>query len=147
MATDDARLEFFERMGQQAANDGLTRSAGQIWAALLLADGPLSSAELTELLQITKGSISTNVRTLETLSIVERRSKPGERQDYYAIRENPYTALIEGQIKRFENANKIVADAQNAIDGDAAKEKLAELAKFYALYQQSIIQLLAAMKT
>ncbi len=146
MTNEQARLQFIERMGQQAANDGLTRSAGQIWAALLLSDEMMSSAELAELLQITKGSISTNVRTLETLHIVERRFKPGDRQDYYAIQENPYTALVEGQIRRFDNANKIVAEALDGVRGGSAQVKLTELARFYQLYQQSAVGLLAAMK-
>lgn len=142
-----AEQRFIERMGQQAQSDGLSRIAGQIWAALVLADEPLGSMQLVEMLQISKGSVSTNVRILELLNIVERRSVPGERQDYFAIRENPYLALVEGQIKRFENAQAIVAEAKSSVASKRARQKLADLDLFYKLYRESCVSLHGTLKS
>ncbi|MEX2516280.1 MAG: MarR family transcriptional regulator [Gammaproteobacteria bacterium] len=138
---------FIERMGQQAQSDGLSKIAGQIWAALIVSDGPVSSSELVELLHISKGSISTNTRLLEMLGIVERGSKPGERQDFFSIRPNPYAALVEGQVKRFEAAKAVVAETKSAITADHTRTKLADLERFYTLYHDSSKELLKRLKS
>ena len=137
---------FIERMGQQAQSDGIPRIAGQIWAALVLAPAPLSSLELMKLLQISKGSVSTNSRLLEMLGIVERRSRPGERQDYFSIGDNPYSALVEGQVKRFVNAQVIVTEAMDGIDHEQTRQKLSDLGRFYALYHEASASLLDTLR-
>lgn len=143
---DNGKARFIERLGQITQESGLTRIAGQIWAALVVADGPVSTSELVDVLQISKGSLSTNVRVLELMDIVERRSMPGERQDYYSIPENPYTALIESQIKRFERSVAVVAEARSSIKGKEAKRRLAELELFYSLYRTASVDLLRVME-
>lgn len=141
-----SKARFIERLGQITQDSGFTRIAGQIWAALVVADGPVSASDLVDLLQISKGSLSTNVRILEIMDIVERRSMPGERQDYFSLPENPYSALIEAQIKRFEKAVCVVAEARTSISSKEAKKKLADLELFYSLYRTSSMDLLRAME-
>jgi len=138
---------FIERLGQQALADGISRIAGQIWAALIISDGPVGSTELMELLQISKGSVSTNTRMLELLGIIERRSKPGQRQDFFAIRPNPYSALVEGQLKRFDTAKAVIAEAKTGITNKRAQAKLTDLERFYTLYQSSSQALLEVLKS
>ena len=142
-----AELRFIEQLGQQAQNDGISRIAGQIWAALIISDGPVSSGELMDLLHISKGSVSTNTRMLEMMHIVERRSKPGERQDYFSIRQNPYSALVEGQLKRFQTAKTVVAEAKAGITNARAQAKLADLDRFYTLYFAKSEALLEELKS
>lgn len=143
----EAEENFIERLGQQAQSNGLSRIAGQIWAALIVSDGPISSSELVELLRISKGSVSTNTRLLEMLGIIERRSKPGERQDFFSIRPNPYATLVERQVKRFEAAKLIVAEAKSTITADHIGAKLADLELFYDLYHESSKDLLKRLKS
>lgn len=142
-----AEQTFIERLGQQSQTDGISKIAGQIWAALIVSDGPVSSAELMEMLHISKGSVSTNTRLLEMLNIVERRSKPGERQDYFAIRDNPYSSLVEGQIKRFEAAIAVVDEAKKGITKKHACSNLDDLGRFYALFHSSSRTLLEALQS
>lgn len=143
----ESEARFIERLGQQTQSDGLSRIAGQIWAALIVCDGPVSSSHLMELLGISKGSVSTNTRLLEMLGIVERRSKPGERQDFFSIRPNPYETLVEGQVKRFEAAKAVVAEAKSTISKGHTSAKLAELERLYALYHESAKDLLERLKS
>lgn len=142
----DAERRFIERMGQQVQSSGLSRIAGQIWAALVIADGPVSSSTLIATLRISKGSLSTNTRTLENFAMIERRSVTGERQDYFVLAPNPYVALIEGLTRRLEQAQAIAAEARAEITGTAARDRLAELERFYRLHRESSMALLAAMK-
>ncbi|ARM84514.1 hypothetical protein LL273_16570 [Marinobacter salarius] len=140
LTESDAR--FIERMGQLAQAEGLSRIAGQIWAVLIVSDDPVSSSELVGLLRVSKASVSTNTCFLERLGIVERRSALGERQYFFSIRPNPYTAFLEGQIKRYATAKSVVAEAKSTITNDRTRAKLADLEKFYGMYYQSLSDLL-----
>lgn len=80
------------------------------------------------------------------LNIVECPSKPGEQQDYFAIRDNPYSALVEGQIRRFENTQRIVAEAKDGIKNARVREKLTDLERFYKLYRESSLSLFDALQ-
>jgi len=143
--TPSAEARFVERMGQIMQEAGLSRIAGQILAALFVAEGPVAAYDLIDRLQISKGSLSTNIRLLELLFVVERRSKPGERQDYFSIRENPYAALIESQIRRSEKSVAVVAEARASITGERAQKKLADLEHYYTLYGKSSKDLLRTL--
>jgi len=143
---DSAEAIFIERMGQIAQDSGITRIAGQIWAALVLADSPVGAGQLVERLKISKGSLSTNIRLLEMLDIVDRRSMPGERQDFFSIAENPYSTLIESQIKRFDQSASVVADARSHVKGKAAQKNLKELETFYSLFRETSMDLLRKLK-
>lgn len=145
LTKSDAR--FIERMGQLAQSDGLSRIAGQIWAVLIVSDDPVSSSELVGLLRVSKASVSTNTCFLERLGIVERRSVTGERQDFFSIRPNPYAAFLEGQIKRYETAKSVVAEAESTITNDHARTKLADLEKFYDMYYQGLQDLLEQLNS
>ena len=81
------------------------------------------------------------------LGIVERRSKPGERQDFFSIRSNPYAKLVEGQVRRFEAAKSIVAEAKSTMTADHISAKLADLELFYDLYHESSKELLERLKS
>lgn len=137
---------FVERMGQQTQAHGLTRTAGRIWATLILAEGPLSSSELTATLGISKGSLSTNTRTLELLNIIERRSVSGQRQDFFVVPDNAYPALIEGVARRLESARAVVAEAQATIERPQVRARLAKLDRFYALQHESAAALLDKLR-
>lgn len=145
LTESDAR--FIERMGQLAQSDGLSRIAGQIWAVLMVSDEPVSSSELVNLLRVSKASVSTNTCFLEKLGIVERRSVPGERQDFFSIQPNPYAAFLEGQIKRYETAKSVVAEAKSTSTNDHTCTKMADLEKFYDMYYQSLKDLLVQLNS
>ena len=140
-----AEARFIERMGQIMQDAGLSR-IGQIWAALIVAEGAVAASDLIETLKISKGSLSTNIRILELLFVVERRSRPGERQDYFSIRENPYAALIESQIRRSEKTVAVIAEARACVGGERAQQKLADLEHYYSLYGKSSKDLLNTLE-
>ena len=144
-ALDEHESEFVERLGMSAQADGLTRIAGRIWAVLMLTDVPLSAARLAELLTISKGSISTNTRVLESLDIINRHFIAGARQEHFAIQTNAYRALVEGQIKRFETSREFLADSRKKLRTDTAKSRLAELELFYQLFEDGCKTVIANM--
>src|ERR1019366_314395 len=60
------------------------RSMGQIYGLLYGNSDPLSLEDIAKTCQMSKGSASIHLRTLETWGAVHRSWKPGTRKDYYA---------------------------------------------------------------
>lgn len=122
-----------ERLGLVAQADGLPRIAGRIMGLLVIHGGPFSFAELAERLKVSRGSISTNSRLLENLGVIERVTRPGERQDYFRIRPEPYVELLWGSLSRLYKAREVVTDAQRKLPDDwtDAQARLGDLGAFY----------------
>ena len=135
-----AEIDFIERMGINAEADGQARITGRIWGLLMVMGRMLTSAEIAETLQVSRGSVSTNLRLLEGLDIIERRSKPGAREIYFA-----YTSLTKQFARRFANHRRMVEDAAARIERQEGQQNLANLARFYELMEQCHRSLLSKM--
>ncbi|HBR84719.1 MarR family transcriptional regulator [Erythrobacter vulgaris] len=140
-----AEIDFIERMGINAEADGQARITGRIWGLLMVMGRMLTSAEIAETLKVSRGSVSTNLRLLEGLEIIERRSKPGEREIYFAMCPNPYTSLTKQFAKRFANHRRMVEEAAARIERQEGQQNLANLARFYELMEQCHRALLREM--
>lgn len=131
--SDHTIEEFVERLGLVAQADGMPRIAGRILGLFVIYGGPFSSAELVERLKVSRGSISTNSRFLEHLGVIERVARPGDRQDYFQMRPEPYIELLKGSQSRLCKARAVVTDAQRKLPENwaDAQTRLDELATFY----------------
>lgn len=82
VAVQDSMLDG---LGQLAAYFGFSKVMGQLYGALLLSADPLSLDDLVELLDISKASVSMNLRTLEHMGMVRQvwvRGSGGRRKFY-----------------------------------------------------------------
>lgn len=126
---------FIEQTANHAEADGLPRISGRILAYFVIHGGPFSFSEIAERLQISRGSASTNTRLLRDLGILERYQKPGSRQDFFSLAEQPYQRLLKGYIERMEtsiaNIDGLLAVAKDDLDA-AALNRLDDLNHFYA---------------
>jgi DNA-binding transcriptional regulator GbsR (MarR family) len=90
--THDTNLQtvqdsMLDGLGQLAAYFGFSKVMGQLYGALLLSGDPLSLDDLVELLDISKASVSMNLRTLEHMGMVRQvwvRGQSGRRKFYEA---------------------------------------------------------------
>lgn len=83
------QIHFVEEFGLIFESVGLPRMSGRIFGWLLISDPPQQTAsDLAEVLQASKGSLSTMTRLLIQIGLIERVSLPGERRDYFQIK--PY---------------------------------------------------------
>lgn len=83
--TGPTGFDFVERMGLFWESEGLPRIAGRLFGFLVLQSEPCSLDEMATSLAVSKASVSTDVRKLEQVGLVERHTRPGDRRDYYAI--------------------------------------------------------------
>ncbi len=82
---------------------GFPKAMGAIYGAVYLAPEPISLDELVELSNVTKGAVSTNVRSLERLGMVHRIVRIGERKDYYTA-ETDFWKVIRGILREREKS-------------------------------------------
>jgi DNA-binding transcriptional regulator GbsR (MarR family) len=102
----DAERSFIEEVGVVFEQTGIPRMAGRLFGWLLISDPPYQSpGELAEILQASKGSISTSIRLLQQMGFIERHVIPGSRHDNFRLPENAIKMLIrhglEQEIRMF----------------------------------------------
>ncbi len=136
----DLRL-FTEEMGVLFEMFGLPRMAGRIFGWLLISNPPHQSpAELVEVLQASKGSISTTTRLLMQVGLIERISLPGQRRDYFRIRPNAWSEMTKqrlAQITAFrqlaERGLGLLADMPAAL-----RDRLQEMHDMHAFLEAEL---------
>ena len=125
--------QFIERMGLNAQSDGMPRIAGRLFGYFIIHGGPVSFAQLAEELKVSRGSVSTNARMLESIGFIEKVAMPGDRQDYYRLSQAPYVRMIDGVLARMKRMQFIVEQADNSIPDtmQETKQRLLEMKRFY----------------
>jgi len=129
-----ASQTFIEEVGLTAERHGMPRIAGRLLGFLLLEGGPHSLDDLAERLQVSKASVSTNARTLESLQLIVRRAVPGDRRDFYQIGENPGEHMFELARQRLEATRRLFEATGKTLPEDMveARGRIAAWSAFYA---------------
>lgn len=137
--------QFIERVGLFLENNNFPRMAGRILGWLLICDPPLQDMPaLAEALQASKSSMSTMTRMLIQFGLVERISIPGERRDYYRIKEDVWFRTIEARMNEYTALRQIAEEGLAVIAAAPAgrKQRLREMAEMAAFFEQRMPQLL-----
>ena len=138
---DEERANYAEDFGLMFEGFGLPRMVGRVLGVLLISDPPeLSAEELAEALQASRGSISSSTRMLITMGLVQRRTKRGERRDYFWMKPGAWDELMRQQLEdlsRFRQMAERGLDIANS-DGAAARHNLEEMREFYTYWEKAI---------
>src|SRR5690606_41593620 len=86
MGMEERNEQFVERMGQLFEAEAGPRIAGRLFGLLVLTPGALSLDEIAEELRVSKASVSANARMLESMHVISRVTRPGDRRDYYEVK-------------------------------------------------------------
>jgi DNA-binding transcriptional regulator GbsR (MarR family) len=87
--------QFIENMGLHYETYDVPRIGGRILGLLMVNPDPLTSEEMSEALQVSRSSISTNLRTLLMTGLIDKVSIPGDRLDYYVFSRDAWLRIIE----------------------------------------------------
>lgn len=90
-----ARERIIETISQNMHLYGVTPSIGRLYGILFFNDQPMTLDNMKEELQMSKTSMSTSVRTLTDLNMVEKVWRKGERKDLYAAKRDWYEIFID----------------------------------------------------
>ena len=83
MKLDQAKEEFIQTWGSLGSSWGINRTMSQIHALLLVSNKPLSTEDIMEELQISRGNANMNIRALIDWGLVRKQLVPGERKEYF----------------------------------------------------------------
>jgi DNA-binding transcriptional regulator GbsR (MarR family) len=132
-----ARQNFVQGMSRISHFWGFPKAMGAIYGAIYLSRQPISLDELVEQVGVTKGAVSTNVRTLERLGMVHKYMEVGDRKDYYTA-ETDFWKVARGMLRErekqeFDQALRTVGESLALARTSEALASDAELAAFYQL--------------
>lgn len=127
-------IRFIDRLGHYFEVLGASRSAGQIFAWLLISEEPQSLDDLIEALHISKGSASLGTRLWEQLGLVERVSVRGDRRTYYRVHPLMSQRLAEAAMLKNRELVDILDDVIEHLGDDRPRAK-ANLDAFAAVYR------------
>ena len=116
----------------------------RVFAALLTTDdGCLTAAELAARLQASSGAISEAVRYLILLNVVGRERRPGERRDFYRIRDDAWYEAALHRERLFARMKLTTREGVAALGaGTAAGERLEETVAFFDFINAEVPALL-----
>ncbi|GMQ79412.1 MAG: ArsR family transcriptional regulator [Anaerolineae bacterium] len=142
-------------LGRLAGFFGFSEVMGRLYGTLLLSPEALSLDDLAEDLQISKGSVSMNMRSLERWGMAKEVWMRGERKKYYMAESQLWTVIrnvLSGRELREvqlalevleESVDKLraVEDELPADESDLAKytlRRIADLRSFFQLAQMAL---------
>lgn len=79
----EAKDKFIHTWGTLATQWGINRSMAQLHALLLISPEPLTTEDIMEQLQISRGNTSMNLRDLMDWGLIYKQLKPGERREFF----------------------------------------------------------------
>lgn len=92
-------LDWVERVTAFLARDGVPPIAGRILGWLMICEPPeQSAAQIATAIGASRASLTTNLQILTTMEVVSRRSRAGERTNYYRVEDGAWEKLVRRQI-------------------------------------------------
>src|ERR1041384_8052223 len=91
MKYTEAKEELIQAWGNLGYSWGLNKTMAQIHALLMISPKPLSTEEIMDDLNISRGNANMNIRALLDWGIISRISIPGERKEYFKSEKDIWT--------------------------------------------------------
>lgn len=116
----EAELRAADAMGLLMEFWGFRRHMGRLWTVLYLSPDPMTTAELSETLQLSSSAVSLSLGELVRWGAVRKTWLPGERRDFYRAESNVWKLLRRVYERRELNlvreASDAFLDAQRFLD-------------------------------
>ncbi|MEV7519368.1 MarR family transcriptional regulator [Streptomyces sp. NPDC091371] len=148
-ARPDARNEeavsrFVERFAAQLTEAGMQRMAARVFAQLLASDGgAMTSAELSEALQISPAAVSGAVSYLTQVNMVSREREPGSRRDRYVLHNELWYETFTRRDQVLTLWEKTLREGAAGLGTDSpAGARIAETAAFFEFMQHELLGLM-----
>jgi DNA-binding transcriptional regulator GbsR (MarR family) len=125
MNLTDAKEKFIQSWGTLGSQWGINRTMSQIQALLMITEDALSTEEIMEKLNISRGNVNMNIRTMIEWGLVYKELKSGERREFFRAEKDIWTLakrvlLVKRQkelsplLQILDEANKMTIDENNA---------------------------------
>jgi|TARA_B110000261_G_C13087159_1_gene358356 DNA-binding transcriptional regulator GbsR (MarR family) len=95
MELKNAQEKFIGAWGAFGTQWGINRTMAQIHALLLISENPMSTEDIMNNLNISRGNVNMNVRELITWGIAHKILKIGERKEFFTAEKDIYRTAIQ----------------------------------------------------
>lgn len=133
MKLDEAKQSFVEAWGTLGTNWGINRTMAQIHALLLVSSEPLSTDEIMEKLDISRGNTNMNMRALIDWGLAERKVKIGERMEFFIGEKDIWKVAVkiirERRKREIDPLRATLKDLQMIDDKNEKKEEYQKFMK------------------
>jgi len=123
MEIQEAKDKFIQAWGTLGSNWGINRTMAQIHALLLASTESLSTEQIMEALNISRGNANMNIRALIDWSLIYKEYKPGDRKEYFVAEKDLWQiakhVVIERRKRELEPLLRVlkqVKDVENPDD-------------------------------
>lgn len=140
MTVNEAQQKYVEDFGLFFEHFGLSRMVERVLGVLLVQPPERSAGELASMLGASRGSISQATRTLVQTGLIQRISRPGERRDYFRVRQGTWMELTRQQLAATTTLREMAERDLKLLDTDApdARHGLEEMRDFYAFWEEEL---------
>lgn len=108
--------EFVEHMGRWWETGTGSRAAGRILGWLMICEPTHRSAgELVEELDLSAGSVSTQLRLLGSLQFVEKVTFPGDRLTYFQLKPDVWMTVMASEMDHLDRMRQISEVGANVV--------------------------------
>jgi DNA-binding transcriptional regulator GbsR (MarR family) len=88
MKLNGQQLKFVQTWGILGNNWGINKTMAQLHALLMISENALSTEEMMETLQISRGNTNMNVRALVEWGLANKEMMAGDRRDFYSAKKD-----------------------------------------------------------
>ncbi|MFJ9843147.1 GbsR/MarR family transcriptional regulator [Kitasatospora sp. NPDC101155] len=125
--------DFVERFAAELVVAGMGRMPSRIFSCLMAEEsGVLTSAELSERLQISPAAVSGAMRYLIQIGLVAKEREPGSRRDRYRVLNDVWFESLTRRDEILLRWIRVLKEGEATVGtGTVAGERLAESAAFF----------------
>jgi len=127
---EDIHNDIIHTIGERAEKFGFSRIAGQLQGLLFISPEPLSLDDMAGKLEVSKASVSTNIRLLERWRVVKRVYHKGARKNFYQFRGTIWEieteiakTIARDELERAKTQLAECVDDLEAVEPDSEEER------------------------
>ncbi|MBU0676001.1 MAG: hypothetical protein KJ950_15300 [Proteobacteria bacterium] len=131
----EAKRHFVEGISRISNFWGFPKAMGALFAVIYLSPTPSTLDEMVVEVGVSKGAVSTNIRSLERLGMVHKKLVVGDRKDYY-LAETDFWKIVKGILRErekneFDKALQSVGESLELVEATPAHEESQQTQAFY----------------
>lgn len=127
MKLEEAKEKYIQTWGTFATNWGINRTMAQVHALLLASGKPLSTDDVMEQLEISRGNANMNLRALIDWGIVKKELVKGDRKEYFIAEKDVWYLFKqitkERRKREIEPVISFLEELKNIEDNDSEEAK------------------------
>jgi Predicted transcriptional regulators len=127
---DKGTKDFVDRLGRYYENYGIPRIGGRIIGLVLASERPVTAEEIAALLDVSRGSVSTNLKLLQAYGFLEADASSSGRADAYTLSPRAWENAIRARIEGFRDLKALAQQGLAAAKNEAARGKIGGLASW-----------------